>query len=190
MFVACFLHMMYTFVRIRRLCRFYRTAAFTIITTHVSRHLLVYFVCMFVRASVRSSESMQEYFCSFTSGSTVLHSEVLVFSGTFNSETQEENRYVVLREHGTVNTETQPWIVFVVSDALGWRWCLWNFRTFMTRWWQTSTMMASAGFEFPQADQLWATSAVRNPCPGCTPGSKIMIEISVRHPGILLYIIQ
>jgi len=43
---------------------------------------------------------MQEYFCSFTAGSTVLHSEVLVVSGTFNSEMQEENRYLVLPEHG------------------------------------------------------------------------------------------
>ena len=57
-------------------------------------------VCVFhvhVRASVRSSESVQEYSFSFLAGLTVLHSEVLVFSGTFNFEMQEENRYVVLR---------------------------------------------------------------------------------------------
>jgi hypothetical protein len=61
---------------------------------------------------------MQEYFCSFTAGSTVLHSEVLVVSGTFNSEMQEENRYFVLPEHGntTVNSirgQRCPWVEMV-----------------------------------------------------------------------------
>ena len=72
-------------------------------------HLCVYYhsntrsqtsVCVLhvhVCASVRSSESVQEYSFSFLAGLTVLHSEVLVFSGTFNFEMQEENRYVVLR---------------------------------------------------------------------------------------------
>jgi hypothetical protein len=45
-FGVCFLHIIYTFLRICRLCRFYRTAAFTIIATHAFPDICLCISCL------------------------------------------------------------------------------------------------------------------------------------------------